>query len=70
MLKLHATVWGVKDIQQAVAFWSAALDYRLQRPADDAWAILIPKEGEGVPAVIEAGRISQGLPPSHGSDVG
>ena len=23
------------------------MDYRLQRPADDDWAILIPKEGEG-----------------------
>lgn len=47
MLKMHSIVWGVTDIPRVVAFWCAALNYRLKRPADADWAILVPAEGEG-----------------------
>lgn len=48
MLQIGAIVWGVRDIPRAVAFWSSALSYQLKYPASDDWAVLIPKEGEGV----------------------
>ncbi len=48
MIRIGSIVWGVKDIERAVTFWSAALNYQLARPADDDWAILLPKDGDGV----------------------
>ena len=47
MLEIGSIVWGVKDIDRAVKFWSSALNYKLKYPASDDWAILIPKEGNG-----------------------
>ena len=48
MLSVGAIVWGVQDVFRAVEFWSAALDYQLKYPATDGWAILIPKNGNGI----------------------
>lgn len=48
MLKIGAIVWGMKSVPRAVEFWSKALDYKLKRPADDDWAILIPKDSDGI----------------------
>ncbi len=48
MLEIGSIVWGVKDINRAVAFWSAALDYQLKYPAEVDWAVLIPKSGNGI----------------------
>ena len=48
MLQIGSIVWGVKDVARAVSFWSAALDYQLKYPAEDDWAILIPKNGTGI----------------------
>ena len=48
MLEIGSIVWGVHDISRAVKFWSAALDYQLKYPASDDWAILIPKNGNGI----------------------
>lgn len=48
MLKIGSIVWGVKDVHRAVEFWSAALDYRLKYPAEDDWAILVPRSGDGI----------------------
>ena len=47
-LRVGAIVWGVKNVRRAVDFWSRALNYRLKYPASDDWAILIPKDGEGI----------------------
>ena len=44
MLKIGAIVWGVKDVERAVAFWSEALDYDVKYHAPDDFAILVPKE--------------------------
>lgn len=48
MTVIGSVVWGVRDIGRAVEFWSAALDYELKRPADVDWAMLRPREGEGI----------------------
>lgn len=48
MLEIGAVVWGVSDVLRAVDFWSAALNYKLKYPASQDWAILIPKDGNGV----------------------
>ena len=45
---MGAIVWGVKNVRRAVDFWSRAPNYRLKYPASDDWAILIPKDGEGI----------------------
>jgi hypothetical protein len=47
MLKIGSIVWGVRDVSQAIKFWSAALDYQPLRPPSDDWAILVPRQGPG-----------------------
>lgn len=47
-MEIGSIVWGVKNIQRAIEFWSNALEYRLKYPASEDWAILIPKNGEGI----------------------
>ena len=48
MIEIGAIVWGVTDVARAVEFWSRALDYKLKYPPSEGWAILVPREGEGV----------------------
>ena len=47
-MKIGSIVWGVKDIDRAVRFWSEALHYRLREPASEDWAVLVPIEGDGI----------------------
>ena len=47
MLRIGSIVWGVRDVPQAIRFWTAALDYRPLREPDNDWAILVPQRGEG-----------------------
>ena len=46
MLNIGAVVWGVTDLERAIRFWTAALDYEV-RLIDDDFAILLPKNGRG-----------------------
>ncbi len=48
MIGIGSIVWGVRDIPRAVEFWSEALDYTLKREPDVDWAMLAPREGEGI----------------------
>ena len=48
MPKIGAIVWGVENVERAVEFWSAALDYNVKYHALDDFAILVPKDGNGV----------------------
>ena len=49
MLEIGAVVWGVRDIPRSVAFWSAALHYRLNRtPPLTTGRFLAPEDGDGV----------------------
>ena len=48
MLQIGAVVWGVKDVERAVAFWAAALDYEVKYHAPDDFAILKPRTGDGI----------------------
>lgn len=52
MLKIGSVVWGVRDVPRAIAFWSAALDYRPLRPPSEDWAVLVPRMGSGVQLAI------------------
>lgn len=47
-LSILSIVWGVKDLQRSIAFWSEALHYKLKRAPDKDFAILIPREGQGM----------------------
>ena len=47
-LQIGSIVWGVRNIQVSVDFWSKALNYKLKREPSYDWAALIPKEGQGI----------------------
>jgi catechol 2,3-dioxygenase-like lactoylglutathione lyase family enzyme len=48
MLEIGSVVWGVRDLQRAVQFWTAALDYHAPRKPTDDWVILVPRERSGI----------------------
>ena len=49
MLTIGAVVWGVTDLDRAIRFWSAALDYEVKAPPDVDFAMLAPRDGgEGI----------------------
>ncbi|MBN8877744.1 MAG: hypothetical protein J0I32_09385 [Sphingobacteriales bacterium] len=47
-LKILSVVWGVKHLDTAIAFWCEALNYELKREPDVDFAILVPKNGQGL----------------------
>jgi catechol 2,3-dioxygenase-like lactoylglutathione lyase family enzyme len=67
MLKIGAIVWGVQDLQQGIEFWSEALNYRLRREPDVDFAILVPKEGEGVQ--LSLNKVTSAKPKRHHLDL-
>ena len=67
MIEIGSIVWGVKDVERAVAFWTAALDYELKVPASDDWAMLTPKTGNGIQLSIS--KISSPKAKRHHMDL-
>lgn len=56
MLRIGSIVWGVRDVERAVEFWSAALDYA-PRGGDSAdWVMLKPRRGTGVQLALQEVR--------------
>ncbi|MCU0260809.1 MAG: VOC family protein [Ilumatobacteraceae bacterium] len=58
MLRIGTVVLGVDDIDRAIRFWTAALDYvpkRALAPGDD-FTILVPVEGEGAHLALDTSR--------------
>ncbi|MEN6479772.1 MAG: VOC family protein [Anaerolineales bacterium] len=47
MIRIGSIVWGVTDVNRAIAFWSQALDYQLLEEPSDDWAKLGPRHGDG-----------------------
>lgn len=68
MLEIGAIVWGVRDLNRAIKFWCAALNYELRREPDVDFAILIPKEGEGIQLSLNA-AITSIKPKRHHIDL-
>lgn len=68
MLKIGAIVWGVRDLHRAVKFWSEALNYQLRREPDVDFAILVPREGEGVQLSLNA-AVTSDKPKRHHLDL-
>lgn len=68
MLKIGAVVWGVRDLHRSVKFWSEALNYKLRREPDVDFAILIPKDGEGVQLSLNA-AVTSAKPKRHHLDL-
>ncbi len=68
MLEIGAIVWGVRDLQRSIQFWSKALNYRLQREPDNDFAILIPLEGEGIQLSLNSAVTSE-KPKRHHLDL-
>ena len=46
MIEIGAIVWGVRDLERQIAFWTEVLSYKVCYRSDD-FAILKPIEGEG-----------------------
>lgn len=67
MLQIGAIVWGVQDIDRAIRFWCAALNYKLKYPAQRDWAILIPAQGEGIQ--LSLNRVSSAAARRHHLDL-
>jgi predicted enzyme related to lactoylglutathione lyase len=67
MLRIGALVWGVRDIPRAISFWSAALDYVLKYPAEEDFAILVPKNGDGLQ--LSLNRVTTAKPRKHHMDL-
>lgn len=68
MLEIGAIVWGVRDLHRAIKFWSEALNYKLSREPDVDFAILIPKEGKGIPFSLNA-AVTSDKPKRHHVDL-
>ncbi|MBI3158031.1 MAG: VOC family protein [Chloroflexi bacterium] len=67
MLKIGAVVWGVRDLSRSIQFWSAALDYRLAREPDVDFAILVPRNGEGMQ--LSLNKVTSPKPRRHHLDL-
>ena len=67
MLQIGAIVWGVRDLPRAINFWSAALNYQLAREPDIDFAILVPKDGEGVQ--LSLNKVTSDKPKRHHLDL-
>jgi catechol 2,3-dioxygenase-like lactoylglutathione lyase family enzyme len=68
MLEIGAIVWGVRDLQRSIKFWSEALNYKLSREPDVDFAILIPKEGNGIQLSLNS-AITSDKPKRHHIDL-
>lgn len=68
MLRIGAIVWGVRDLDRAVTFWSAALNYTLGREPDADFAILVPKVGTGIQLSLNA-AVTSTKPKRHHIDL-
>lgn len=70
MLKVGSIVWGVEDVQRAVAFWCAALNYTPRDQPESDWAVLVPVDGDGVQVAIDkADELPTGRRPRHHLDL-
>ena len=67
MLQIGAIVWGVRDIQRGIEFWSEALHYKLRREPDIDFAILVPKEGAEVQ--LSLNKVTSDKPKRHHLDL-
>jgi catechol 2,3-dioxygenase-like lactoylglutathione lyase family enzyme len=68
MLRIGAIVWGVRDLDRAIRFWSEALNYKLCREPDVDFAILVPKEGAGIQLSLNA-AVTSTKPKRHHIDL-
>lgn len=68
MLEIGAIVWGVRDLNRAITFWCEALNYKLKREPDVDFAILIPKEGEGIQLSLNS-AVTSSKPKRHHIDL-
>ncbi len=55
MLRLGTIVMGAAEVERGVAFWSAALGYRVHRfpDSDNDFTILVPPDGEGTRVALQ-----------------
>lgn len=67
-ISIGAVVWGVRDLNKSIHFWSAALDYRLVRDPDVDFAILVPKAGNGIQLSLNS-SITSDKPKRHHIDL-
>ncbi|KQM80929.1 VOC family protein [Agromyces sp. Leaf222] len=64
--RIGSIVWGVRDVPQAIAFWTAVLGYVLREAPDDDWAVLVPKDGTGLQlAIAQVGSAPNGRRRHH-----
>ena len=67
MLRIGSIVWGTTDVPRSLAFWTAALDYAPLHEPDDDWALLGPRNGEGVLLALDL--VTSDAPKRHHLDL-
>jgi catechol 2,3-dioxygenase-like lactoylglutathione lyase family enzyme len=68
MLEIGAIVWGVRDLQRSIKFWSETLNYKLRREPSVDFAILVPKEGGGIQLSLNS-AVTSDKPKRHHMDL-
>jgi catechol 2,3-dioxygenase-like lactoylglutathione lyase family enzyme len=68
MLEIGAIVWGVRDLQRSIRFWTQALHYKVRGDPDVDFAILVPEEGEGIQLSLNA-AVTSDKPKRHHIDL-
>ena len=64
--RIGSIVWGVRDVPQAIAFWTAVLGYEPREEPDDDWAVLVPRDGNGPQlAIMQVGSAPNGRRRHH-----
>ena len=63
MLVVGSIVIRVHDLHAQIAFWSAALDYRVREPVDVDFALLRPRTCSGPNVSLDAMPSERVLPP-------
>jgi catechol 2,3-dioxygenase-like lactoylglutathione lyase family enzyme len=64
MIRVGSIVLRVDDLQRQTAFWTAALDYvPWDRPSDDDFVLLHPRDGVGPNLSLDRVRSEVHIPP-------
>lgn len=65
MIEIGSIVWGVKDLDRAINFWTRALNYKIKGEKRSDWVILVPKQGSGMQLSLNVVSSLAPPPPSY-----
>jgi catechol 2,3-dioxygenase-like lactoylglutathione lyase family enzyme len=69
MIRIGSVVWGVRDVQRGIAFWTAVLGYEPVYEPDTDWALLAPVAGHGPRLALKEVGAETNRSPHHHLDL-